>query len=145
MDGRSSIVTRVYGDAFIANSTWLVVATVVVYDYGLTIEYETRYLGIFKVIFDISAAAVLSVQVLVIVLALVVLANLLMMGLHMPVGAAPFRTHRLLFCRWNATKEWYMTGWAVFRIAIGQYICHKLDSVLILSDVTVVDEVFNSS
>ncbi|KAF8530345.1 hypothetical protein BU17DRAFT_60093 [Hysterangium stoloniferum] len=54
MDGRSSIVTRVYGDTFIANSTWLVVATVVVYDYGLTIEHEIRYLGIFKVIVDIS-------------------------------------------------------------------------------------------
>ncbi|KAF8530273.1 hypothetical protein BU17DRAFT_60033 [Hysterangium stoloniferum] len=130
MDGRSSIVTRLYGDAFIANSTWLVVATVMVYDFGLTIEHETRYLGIFKVIFDISVqmlptrckdlklipylhrnddaamsntsctaffwwelfsvtAAIVSVQVLAIVLALAVLASLLVMGLHMPVGAAP--------------------------------------------------------
>ncbi|KAF8518119.1 hypothetical protein BU17DRAFT_66559 [Hysterangium stoloniferum] len=99
MDSSTSIMIRVYGDTVISKSTWLVAATVMVYDYGkvgtvattpgLTIEHEvrvskrlqdksflinylsqksmwqrgwclgkflylfTRYLGMFKAIFDV--------------------------------------------------------------------------------------------
>ncbi|KAF8511398.1 hypothetical protein BU17DRAFT_69652 [Hysterangium stoloniferum] len=80
MDSSTSIMIRMHGDTVISKSTWLVAATVMVYDYGkvgtvattpgLTIEHEkfmwqrgwclgkclylfTRYLGMFKAIFDV--------------------------------------------------------------------------------------------